>query len=385
MAGTARVRLDTMSPLPPSNGGSLRDRFRRWRNSIVGDPQIRDRARKLPFLRGIANDRANDLFAITTGFVQAQILFACVELDLFARLDAGPRSTDELARAMDLPPDAACGLLRAAAGLDLVCRTSDGRWTLADHGVVIGQNPGIAAMVRHHATVYRDLADPVRLLRQPSAKTGTSRFWSYVGGDVGVEDAAAYSELMRVSQDLVTNEVLDAYSMASHRRLIDIGGGDGAFLSAAGMRWKNLALDLFDLPAVADRARERLQLGPLASRLRVHEGSFFDDPIPTGPDCFSLIRVLYDHDDEQARRLLVNVRNAMRSGDTLIIGEPMAGDTRGGKLVAAYFTFYLLAMRSGRCRTPDDIFALLRDAGFTRIQAHRTAMPVVAGLVSAKL
>ncbi len=377
-------RRDMSSPAPPA-AGTLRDRLRRWRNRMIGNPAFRATARRLPVLGRMTRASANGLFAITAGFANAQILLACVELDLFVRLAGEPRTTDDLAMAVDLNPDAADRLLRAAEGLDLVCRTSQGRWTLADHGAVIAASPGIAAMVRHHAMVYRDLSDPVGLLRNPPDQTETSRFWSYVDGEPGARDAADYSELMRLSQDMVITEVLDAYPMAGHRRLIDIGGGDGAFITAVGTRWKSLALDLFDLPAVADTARARLEAGVLGPRLTIHGGSFFDDPIPSEPDCYALIRVLYDHDDDAALRLLTNIRRAMRPGDTLIIGEPMAGPSPGGKLVAAYFTFYLLAMRSGRCRDHQAIFDLLGAAGFTQMRAHRTTMPVVAGLVSARV
>ncbi|MBO6637676.1 MAG: methyltransferase [Roseitalea sp.] len=363
---------------------SLGDRIRAWRNRMIADPAFRRRARKWPLLRRITNRRANDLFALTAGFVNSQVLLACVELDLFAALENEPKDTTALARHMHLTGDAAERLLCAAEGLGLVTPTGDGRWTLDDHGAVLAHDAGITAMIRHHAAVYRDLADPVALLRDPPAETETSRFWSYVGGTVGAKDGAEYSELMRVSQDMVIEEVLDAYPMAGHTALLDIGGGSGAFVSAAGKRWPGLQLSLFDLPAIAETARHRLADGPLAGRLTVHGGSFFDDPLPRDADCYALIRVLYDHDDAAAIRILTAAHEAMNAGDTLIIGEPMAGDTPGARQVAAYFTFYLLAMRSGRCRTPDDIFALLETAGFPRMRAHPTRMPIVAGLVSAQ-
>jgi len=363
---------------------SLADRIRAWRNRMIADPAFRRRARNWPILRQITNRRANDLFALTAGFVNSQVLLACVELDLFAVLKDQSNDTAALARHMRLSDDAAERLLRAAEGIGLVTRTSDGRWTLDDHGAVLMQSPGITAMIRHHAAVYRDLADPVALLRDPPAETETSRFWSYVGGAVGASDGAAYSELMRASQQMVIEEVLDAYPMAGHSALLDIGGGSGAFVTAAGERWPDLRLSLLDLPAVAETARERLANGPLSGRLTIHGGSFFDDPLPRDADCYALIRVLYDHDDDAAIRILTAIHDAMGPDDTLIIGEPMAGDTPGARQVAAYFTFYLLAMRSGRCRTPDDIFVLLRKAGFGRMREHPTRMPVVASLVSAQ-
>ncbi|MEQ8400437.1 MAG: methyltransferase [Roseitalea porphyridii] len=384
MADTAS-RAEPLNQMGAVRRMTLGDRLRAWRNRTIADPSFRAFARRWPIFRQITNRRANDLFALTVGFVNSQVLLACVELDLFAALDDDPQDTASLARHMKLTSDAAGRLLRAAEGLDLVTRTSDGRWTLADHGAVLSKSPGITAMIRHHAMVYRDLADPVALLRDPPAETETSRFWSYVGGDVGNEDGAAYSELMRVSQGMVIAEVLDAVDLSRNRRLLDVGGGSGAFVSAAGSRWPDLELALFDLPAVAGTARTRLAGTAIADRLDIHGGSFFDDPIPGEADCYSLIRVLYDHDDEAALAILTAIRKAMAPGDTLIIGEPMAGDSAGARQVAAYFTFYLLAMRSGRCRTPQDHFALLERAGFSRMRVHPTAMPVVASVISAQI
>lgn len=364
---------------------AIGDRIRAWRNRMIADPAFRARARRWPVLRRIANRRANDLFALTAGFVNSQVLLACVELDLLPALEGEPSDTAALARHMNLTEDAAGRLLRAAEGLELVTRTGQGRWTLADHGAVLARSPGIVAMIRHHAMVYRDLADPVALLRDPPAETGTSRFWSYVGGTVGAEDGAAYCELMRLSQQMVIAEVLDAVDLSGRRRLLDMGGGSGAFVAAAGARWPGLDLALFDLPAVAEAARARLAGKAVAQRLTIHGGSFLDDPVPADADCYTLIRVLYDHDDAAALRILTAIRKAMDPGDMLIIGEPMAGAGPAARQVAAYFTFYLLAMRSGRCRTPDDIFALLAKAGFGRMRTRQTAMPVVASVVSAQI
>ena len=44
---------------------------------------------------------------------------------------------------------------------------------------------------------------------------------------------AAYSTLMATSQPLVSADVLAAYKLERHRCLLDLGGGDGTFLTAA--------------------------------------------------------------------------------------------------------------------------------------------------------
>ncbi|NCX89130.1 MAG: methyltransferase, partial [Betaproteobacteria bacterium] len=63
-------------------------------------------------------------------------------------------------------------------------------------------------------------------------------------------------------------------------------------------------------------------------------------------------------------------------GAKLLLAEPMA-QTRGAMPVAdAYFAMYLWAMGSGRSRRPDELLAMLREAGFARARVLRQVMPL---------
>ena len=59
---------------------------------------------------------------------------------------------------------------------------------------------------------------------------------------------------------------LQAIDLRGHRCLLDVGGGEGRFLQQAAAHAPHLELMLFDLPAVAERARERLTRAGLARR-----------------------------------------------------------------------------------------------------------------------
>jgi demethylspheroidene O-methyltransferase len=178
--------------------------------------------------------------------------------------------------------------------------------------------------------------------------------------------------------------VLDAYALDRHRCLLDVGGGEGAFLTAVANRAPGLRLILFDVPAVAARAQTRLAAAGLADRVQVVGGDFFADPLPTGADVVSLIRVVHDHDDSAALALLAAVRRVLPAGGTLLLAEPMS-DTPGAEPMGdAYFGFYLLAMGSGRARTADELGTLLREAGFENIRQRSTRMPLQTRLIVAQ-
>lgn len=362
------------------------ERLRALAVRAIGDPRFRRFAGTFPLFRPIARREARAVFDLCAGFVYSQVLLACVRLQVFDLLAEGPRDAEDLAKAMDLPPDGATRLLEAAASLRLLRRLPDGRFALGARGAVVRDDPGLVAMIEHHAILYRDLVDPVVLLRGQGDAAMRS-YWRYAR-DAAPEsladgEVAAYSRLMAASQPPVAEEILGAYPFGRHRRVLDLGGGEGAFLMALAARHPGPELALFDLPAVAARARARFVEAGLDARIRAHGGDFRRGELPGGNDLVTLIRVLHDHDDDSVAAILRAAFGALAPGGTVLIGEPMA-DAPGAETVgAAYFGFYLMAMGQGRARRPDEIAKLLAAAGFVEFRTYRTNLPLRAGVATA--
>jgi demethylspheroidene O-methyltransferase len=358
-----------------------------WRDRMLSSARFQRFAVVFPLTRPIARRRARALFDLCAGFVYSQVLFACVRLRLFDILADGPQTAAALAGRLDLPEDAALRLLEAAAALRLASRRRDGRFGLGDLGAAMLGNPGIGAMVEHHAMLYADLRDPVALLRGDAAETALGAYWPYARAEspaaVDAAQAGPYTALMAASQALVADEVLDAYRIGRHRCVLDIGGGDGSFLRAAARRAPRLRLMLFDLPPVAALARARFAAAGLGDRAQAAGGSFLTDDLPQGADVATLVRVLHDHDDAAVLAILRAARRALPPDGVLLIAEPMAGTSGAEPMGAAYFGFYLLAMGSGRPRTPEALSRLLTQAGFDRIRLLPTRRPLLARVMTA--
>ncbi|MBP6852587.1 MAG: methyltransferase domain-containing protein [Rhodoferax sp.] len=365
---------------------AVADSWFNWRNRLLGSEGFRRLATRFPLTRWIARRRAAALFDLVAGFVYSQVLLACVRLHLFDILSEGPQTLDTLAHRLGLPPPAADRLLSAAVALRLVERRGAQRFGLGALGAPMVGNHAIAAMVEHHGALYADLADPIALLRGETGAAHLARYWPYATGQhpAGAPDVAAYTALMSASQPLVAEEILDAYPFQHHRCLLDIGGGEGTFLRKVAERVPGLALVLFDLPPVAERARVRFAQQGLAQRCQAVGGSFVDDPLPTGADIATLVRVVHDHDDAVVLALLVAARKALNPGGTLLLAEPMAQTPGAEAMGDAYFGFYLLAMGSGRPRSKEVLTQLLQQAGFEAIRPIATRMPLQTSILVAR-
>jgi demethylspheroidene O-methyltransferase len=337
----------------------------------VASPRFQRWAAGFPLTRRIARRNTRALFDLCAGFVYAQVLTACIRLDLFGILAEGPLSVAALARRLDLSPDAARRLLRAAESLGLLRAVSDDRFALADLGAALVGNPGIAAMIEHHALLYADLADPVAMLRGQARPTRLSGYWPYATGAAGdAQTVAPYSGLMGTSQAMIAEDVLDACDLSRVGHLMDVGGGEGAFLEAVAHRY-------------AGPQQVRLARLGLGERITCCGGDFHGG-LPAGADAISLVRIVHDHDDVPAQALIEAAHAALAPGGILVVAEPMAGTSGAEPVGDAYFGFYLLAMGSGRPRRAEELRAMLCTAGFSTVREPRTRRPLLSRVLIAQ-
>ncbi len=355
-----------------------------WLPRLVARPGFLDWAGRLPFGRALARRDGAEIFGVLQGFVSAQVLSALVELDLLRALLDGPAEAWELCRGTGIEAQRMEALLQAGAALGFLVRRRSGRFALTRKGAAVLAVPGLEDMIRHNRGFYDDMASPVDLLRG-AGETEMARFWPYVMGDkVPADQAGRYSDLMARSQVLVAQDTLRMVRLSGVRRLLDVGGGTGVFLTHALRRYPGMEGVLFDLPGVMPLAARALEAAGLGGRVTLRGGSFREEALPRGADAVSLVRVLYDHDDDTVRALLARVHAALPGGGRLIVSEPMSGGRRPDSVTDVYFAFYTMAMRTGRVRSAEEIGALCREAGFSEIRIPRAPRPYITGVMTAR-
>jgi demethylspheroidene O-methyltransferase len=377
----------------PTRPGSPATGWGAWRDRLLASPRFRRWTTSIPGLRAISRRQSRRLFDLVAGFTYSQTLLACVQFDLFSRLQGRTLDLATLARECAMPIQSAEILVRAAVALDLLEWRARDQVGLGMLGAVMVGNEALHALVRHHQTVYQDLIDPAASLRDPARPTRLRAYWAYAqqadldaGRSLPSNQVAEYSSLMAASQALIAEQVLDAYDFSRHQVVLDVGGGLGAFLTEVAHRHPRLALHLFDLPAVAAIARQKLSEQGLSERITCHGGSFFDDALPRGADLVTLVRVAYDHPDDRVLTILRAIRDVLATkGGHLLLAEPLAG-TPGAEAVGdAYFGLYLLAMGKGRARSAQGLSELMRAAGFVDIRQLPTRLPLQTGVLLARV
>lgn len=373
---------------PPAAASGWSERWARQVDRWMTSPALGRWAGRSVFTRWLVRRRSRELFDLMAGFVHSQVLLGCVRLQLFERLAQRPHTLEEIAARARVPAPHLQRLLDSAVALRLLEPRGERRYGLGPLGAPLAVHAGIRDMVEHNATLYRDLHDPLALLRDPDGAQ-MHAWWPYTDHQDGSAQPAApsdqfarYSALMASSQRFVIDEMLDSHDFSRHRQVLYVGGGLGGWVCALARRYPHLSLMHLDLPPVSALAAQRIASDGLSARIACHPGSFLHDPLPRGADLVTLVRVAHDHPDAAVRRLLRAIHDALPAGGELLLAEPMAEVGGQPATPDPYFHFYLLAMGSGRLRTPAELMQLMTEAGFEGVRRLSGHQPVHATLLS---
>ena len=356
------------------------DRFKRYlETSFIGQYFVRRQALKS--------------FDLMAGFVYSQILLCCVKLDIFNFLKDGPKNIGRVSNFLNLDKAKFDCLFMGASAIGLIEKDEDDLVDLTVQGHIFANDKGLLALILHHEMFYRDLMEPAAFLKEKDRETSLNKYWGYVerrGVSSDTEfkqktiNAKRYSELMAISQPLVTDQMLSAYDFTRHTSVLDVGGGKASFSIRLAKFVPGIKVANLDLPEVCEEAKKNVKQAGLVDVIEIIPSNFFEDEIPSGYDLVTLIRVLYDHSEENVIKLLQLIKKSLSANGKLLIAEPMANNHSKGISCDAYFWFYLTAMGKGRPRSSTELIALLRACGFSKARCLKTTLPIQTGIVLAE-
>ena len=197
-------------------------------------------------------------------------------------------------------------------------------------------------------------------------------FFEYVKTDTDL--AEAFNNAMTAGSEFAIYAVLAAYDFTGYRKIIDVGGGHGRLLSMILAKAPNAGGVLFDLPAVVDGAGPELKRAGVAERCEVVGGSFFES-VPEGGDAYLMKAIIHDWNDDDALKILGNIRSAIAPSGKLLLLESALPE-RSSSDLGMLIDLEMLVAVGGKERTRAEWANLLGRAGFRLNRVVPTATPV---------
>jgi hypothetical protein len=312
-----------------------------------------------------------------------QGLGVAAELGIPDILASGPRTCDELAKQTKANGDALYRLLRALASVGVFAMDEQGRFTLTPLAEMLrrdvpGSQRAFAIMMgEEFCQAWGKLLHSVRTGEPGFNHRYGMPFFEYMTRYP--DRHGLYDSAMNTIHGPETEPMLAAYDFSTLRTVVDVGGGNGQNLTAILKRHPSLHGILFDLPAVVERARARIEALGLSDRCRIQGGDFFS-AVPPGADAYVLRHIIHDWQDKEAIAILRNCRLAANPGGKVLVVEtviPPGNEPSFGKWLDL-----MMLLVDGRQRTEADYNRLFSGAGLklNRIVPTAAGVSIIEGV-----
>jgi O-methyltransferase domain/Dimerisation domain len=285
-------------------------------------------------------------------------------------LEDGPKSIDELAAATGASARGLRAIVPALAGLELLTRESDGRFSLTPESsaFLVSTRPAyLGGLLRHTSTqlipIWLKLNDAVM-----AGKPANGVNQEGTGGEF-------FHEFV---MDIFPMSYPSAQTLAAHLRetlpaapasALDLAAGSGVWGIALAQVFPDLQITAVDWPRVLEVTGRSVQQRGFAGRFSLVPGDLLEADFGSGHNVATLGHILHSEGEQRSRLLLRKTFDALAPGGAIAIAEFLVNEDRSGPPSGLIFAVNMLvATDEGNTWSFPEIAEWLNQAGFENIR-----------------
>jgi hypothetical protein len=340
-------------------------------------------------MKEVTGETLEHVMRLAVGYMPSIALNVVVKLGVAEQLTDGPRTVDDIARAVGALPDNLYRVMRSLATVGVFSENNQG---------VFAQTPASDVLRRDHPMSIRGLVeflpDPVHLHAYANLIETITRGIPAMEVSLGKPIFEAFEqdpEELKIFHAAMVNftqiclpAILDAYDFGGIRTLVDVGGGHGSVIAGILQRYPSMHGILYDLDYVVASADPVLQSAGVLERCKKIPGNFFES-VPSGGDAYIMKHIIHDWDDEKSIMILKHIGAALsnrRDGKVLLL-EAVLPEGNEPHL-AKWIDIEMMVGPGGRERTEAEFRQLFNRAGMrlTRITPSHSPLSVIEAALS---
>jgi len=335
------------------------------RDRYVASLRAKDAAGSLP----------DDFTQTIRGYQESRVVLTAIELDAFSAVGGGRTATDA-ARVMGSDPRATEMLLNALTSMKLLEKKAG----------VFANTPVGARFLTSDARddARAALMHSVHLWSRWSTLTDCVRTGTAVSAAESAGRGAAWTESFIAAMDRNARErvphVVRAVGVEGTSRMLDVGGGSGAYSIAFATANPSLQADILDLEAVCAIAAGHVERAGVSDRVKTRVGDLRTAAIAREYDLVWVSAICHMLSPAENVDLIRRCHDALRPGGRLVIQEFILDPDKAGPRSAALFALNMLVgTAAGNSYSSDEYRAWLERAGFHDVRQVR--LPGPSGLM----
>ncbi len=327
----------------------------------------------------------DDLQKEINGFRESRALLTAVELDVFTTVGSGA-DAETVAGALETDSGATETLLNALVALEVLDK-EDGVFRnapVAARYLAAGGRDDSRAALLHTAHLWprwSTLTDCVRegtsVMEEEGKPEGPS--------DTSEEDewTTAFIAAMHKNASFRAPLVVRSLELEGVERLLDLGGGSGAYSLAFARALPELKAEILDRPGVVPIARRHIEEAGLGERATARVGDFRDESYGRDYDLLFLSAICHMNSPEENRALFRKAFEALAPSGRVVIQDFILDADKTAPRTGALFALNMLVgTRGGSSYSMEEYEDWLRSVGFEEVR--RLPLPGPTDLLEAR-
>ncbi len=319
---------------------------------------------------------------LAMGFWQSASLMAAVEIGLFTAISKGAGNAAEIAKALNITERNADRLATVCRTMDLIDTAESGRYRNAadvERFLVEGE-PGYAGpWILFTKPRWDKFGNLTEFLRQ-SEEAVLGQYEGLTVAAARKMHEATYSIGMGAARRFVRQ-----VDLSNRNRVLDLGGGSGAYSITAAKAHPHIEAIVFDLPPVAVVAREYIAEHGVEKQVTAVGGDFTADTLPDGCDVAIMASNLPLYSREIIGKVIRRAYNVLKPGGEMhLIGETLRDDRSGPLGPALWGLAEAINGSTGLAHTDADCIGYFKAAGFESVTVHEFIPGTLSRIVGTK-
>ena len=317
----------------------------------------------------------DDLAQTIRGFQDSRALLTAIELDAFTTVADGA-SAGQTAAKMGTDPRATGMLLNALAALGLLSKHNGTfhNTPVSARYFVAGSPDDSRAATMHTANLWRRWSTLTDCVREGTAVTRREP------REVDDRWTRPFIAAMHRNARQRAPHVVRAVGTVGVRRMLDVGGGSGAYSIAFAQACAELHAEVLDRPEVLDIAQGHIDRAGLAGRVTTRVGDLRTDAFGAGFDLVLVSAICHMLGPEENSDLLRRCRHALAPDGRVVIQDFILEEDKTAPKMAALFSLNMLVGTEGGASYNESEYAeWLGEAGFREV--IRVRLPGPSGLM----
>ncbi len=302
---------------------------------------------------------------LARSYAETAVFYAALDLGLFTHIAGGIDTSAALAEAMSISPLNAERLITVVLAMGLVEKDGERLQNAPDAArYLVRGEKGYAAdwmmFTRDDVPAWFRLTEILSDNRPP---TTLGMYENLTVAAAREYHAATYSIGMGAGRRFCSR-----VDLSGRHKLLDIGGGSGAYSINAVRRFPNLTAVVLDLPPVIEVTREYLERNSVSDRIGTLSGDFTTTPFPTDCDAAVMASNLPIYNEQTIQNVVQKVHDALLPGGEFhLVGEMLDEDGCGPLDPALWGMYEAICGSAGKAHTRTQCIDYLRNAGFATV------------------